>query len=155
MMRWDGRMRSGLKLWPIVLAVVILGNLPVWGQGKPTTAPTTKPAIKPDEKTSAAEILASAKTAYQQKNYQGAADQFRKYIKTYGSQPEVPSARCGLALALAALPQPDYNAIVEALTPTIGAAFPEKPYALYYLGLGYRGLGLKDAAGAKQKFEQA
>ncbi|HEV8291344.1 MAG TPA: hypothetical protein VGP94_05455, partial [Tepidisphaeraceae bacterium] len=147
-------MRSGLKLCSIVLAVVILGNLPVWGQEKPAAAPTTKPAAKPDEKT-APELLASAKTAYQQKNYQGAVDQFRKYIKTYGNQPEAPSARYGLALALAALPQPDYNAIVEALTPTIAATFPEKPYALYYLGLAFRWQGLKDPATARQKFEQA
>src|SRR5438128_3149692 len=146
MMRWDGRMRSGLQSWQIVLAVVILGNLPVWGQEKPAPA---------DENAAAANALINAKSAYQQKNYQGAADQYRNFIKTYEKRPEVPSARYGLALALAAMPQPDYNAIVEALTPTTGAVFPEKPYALYYLGLAYRGQGLKDAAGAKQKFEQA
>jgi len=99
--------------------------------------------------------LVNAKAAYQQKNYPAAADQFRSFIKTYEKRPEVPSARYGLALALAAMPQPDYNAIVEALTPTVGASFPEKPYALYYLGLAYRGQGLKDAANSKQKFEQA
>src|SRR5882724_6260329 len=119
-------MRSGLKTGPIILAVVILGNLPVWGQEKPASAPTTKPAVQVDEKTAAANLLANARTAYQQKNYQAASDQFRKYIKTYGSQPEIPSARYGLALALAAMPQPDYNAIVEALTPTVAANFPEK-----------------------------
>src|SRR5205814_8003022 len=145
MMRWDGWMRSGCKTGLIVLAIVILGNLPAWAEG-PTAA---------DENAAAAKALADARTTYQQKNYQAAADQFRSFIKTYEKRPEVPSARYGLALALAAMPQPDYNAIVEALTPTVGAAFPEKPYALYYLGLGYRGQGLKDAAGAKQKFEQA
>src|SRR5882672_1509405 len=154
MMRWDGWMRSGLNTGSIVLAFVILGNLPVLGQEKPATAPTTKPAAPKPEKT-APELLASAKTAYQQKNYQAAADQFRKFIKTYPNQPEINSARYGLALALAAMPQPDYNAIVEALTPTVAANFPEKPYALYYLGLAYRGQGLKDSATAKQKFEQA
>jgi len=117
-MRWDGWMRSGHKSSLIVLAVVILGNLPVLGQEKPAqekpaTAPTTKPAVKPEEKRTAGEMLASAKTAYQQKNYQAAADQFRKLIKTYPSQPETPSARCGLALALAAMPQPNIDAIVE------------------------------------------
>src|SRR2546430_17248039 len=103
MMRWDGWMRSGLNTGSIVLAFVILGNLPVLGQEKPATAPTTKPAAaKPAEKT-APELLAGGKTAYQQKNYQAAADQFRKYIKTYPNQPEIPSARNGLSLALAAM----------------------------------------------------
>jgi len=43
----------------------------------------------------------------------------------------------------------------KTLTPTAAAAFPEKPYALYYLGLAFRGQGLRDPAIAKQKFEQA
>src|SRR5947207_1802417 len=34
-------------------------------------------------------------------------------------------------------------------------AFGEQPYALYYLGLAYRGQGLKDAPTAKQKFALA
>src|SRR5258706_10439666 len=143
MMRWDGWMRSGLKSGLIAFGFVILGNLPVWAQEKPA-----------DENAAAATALANAKTTYQEKNYQGAAEQYRNFIKTYEKRPEVPSARYGLALALAAMPQPDYNAIVEALTPTVAAAFPEKPYALYYLGLGYRGQGLKDAAGGKKKIEQ-
>jgi len=144
-MRWDGWMRSGLKIALIALAFVILGNLQVAAADPPAA----------DEKAAAANALTNAKTAYQQKNYKAAADQFRNFIKTYEKRPEVPSARYGLALALAAMPQPDYNAIVEALTPTVAASFPEKPYALYYLGLGYLEQGLKDAAGAKQKFEQA
>src|SRR5258706_8993375 len=144
MMRWDGWMRSGLKSGLIAFGFVILGNLPVWAEEKPV-----------DENGAAATALANAKTTYQEKNYQGAAEQYRNFIKTYEKRPEVPSARYGLALALSAMPQPDYNAIVEALTPTVGAMFPEKPYALYYLGLGYRGQGLKDAAGAKQKVDQA
>src|SRR4051794_23911772 len=156
MMRWGGWMRSGLKVTLIAFASVIMGGLPAWGQEKPA-APTTKPAAAaaPDEKKVAADLLGNARKAYEQKNYQGAADQFRKYIKTYATQPEALSARYGLALALAAMPQPDYNAIVEALTPTASVSFPEKPYALYYLGLAFRGQGLKDAATAKQKFEQA
>src|SRR5205814_2324026 len=34
-------------------------------------------------------------------------------------------------------------------------AFAEQPYALYYLGLAYRGQGLRDPATAKQKFALA
>src|SRR5437879_3958194 len=123
MMRWDGWIRGGLQTF-FALAFVILGNLPVLGQEKPATKPTTKPTAQPEPpKPTAAELLATAKTAYQQKNYQGAVDGFRKFIKAYPNQPEAPSARYGLALALAAMPQPDYNAIVEALTPTASANF--------------------------------
>src|SRR5436853_2804100 len=159
MMRWDGWMRGGLKSGLIVLA---LGAVPVFAQEKPAANPTTKATTKPaatpaapEEEKSPAELLANAKKTYEQKNYQAAADQFRKLIKTYPSQPETPSARYGLALALAALPQPDYNALAEALTPTTAASFAEKPYALYYLGLAFRRQGLKDPATDKQKFEQA
>src|SRR5437016_13780844 len=106
MMRWDGWMRSGLNLALMGLASVAIGSLPAWGQEKPANPPTTKPAAaaaKPDEKTAAAEVFANAQKAYEQKNYQAAADQFRKYIKIYGPQPGVPSARFRLALALAAM----------------------------------------------------
>src|SRR5215510_8034781 len=113
MMRWDGWMRGGLKTGLIVFT---LGATPVWAQDKPAAPapkPTTKPAAAPapaaEEKKSAADLLANAKKTYEQKNYQGAAEQFRKLIKTFPNQPETPSARYGLALALAAQPQPDYN----------------------------------------------
>ncbi len=187
-MRWDGRMRVVLRLSVPVLAIVILGDLPAWGQGQPapatvnkpaapTVAPTTKPTAPPvaapkpvvqapapvpapapapvPEPIAAANALVNAKAAYQQKNYQGAAEQYRNFIKTYPARPEIPTARYGLALALVAMPQVDYNAVVEALTPVEGAAFAEKPYALYYIGFGYRGQGLKEPAKAKDKFEQA
>ena len=80
-MRWDGWMRGGLKTGLIVFT---LGSVPVWAQEKPaapTTKPTTKPAAAPaptpEEKKSAAELLANAKKTYQAKNYPAAADQFR------------------------------------------------------------------------------
>src|SRR5689334_12489378 len=101
MMRWDGWMRSGLKnglfALGLVLLGVTLGNLPASGAEQ---APA-------DETTAATNALVNAKAAYQQKNYPAAADQFRSFIKTYEKRPEVPSARYGLALALAAMPQPD------------------------------------------------
>src|SRR5258706_3214214 len=104
MMRWDGWMRSGLKSGLIAFGFVILGNLPVLAQEKPVV-----------ENAAAATALANPKTTYQQKNYQGAAEQIRNFIKTYEKRAEVPLGRYGPALALAATPQPDCHAIFELL----------------------------------------
>src|SRR5437762_3228688 len=46
MMRWDGWMRSSLKIGAAVLAFGIMGDL-AYGQAKPTTQPATKPVAAP------------------------------------------------------------------------------------------------------------
>src|SRR5262249_32306458 len=52
----------------------------------------------------AAMVLASAKKAYNEKNYPFAVTRFREYLGKYGGNKEAPSARYGLALALLASP---------------------------------------------------
>lgn len=99
-------------------------------------------ALSPDE--AAAVLLNSARLAYNERNYPFAAERFRQYIQKYPSRREAAPARYGLALTLIEGPEKDYNAAIEALTPLANLGdFPDRPYALYYLGLSYRATGLK------------
>jgi TolA-binding protein len=115
-------------------------------------------------------VLASARRAYNDKNYPFAATRFREFLAKHGNHKEAPTAHYGLALTLLALPEKDYQGAVEQLQPLAGnKEFAEHPHVLYQLGLAQRGLGVKalslaaakpqEAAGqrtvANQRFEEA
>jgi tetratricopeptide (TPR) repeat protein len=124
---------------------VILENSPVWGQAAPAQPPAAQPAPAPAPGAlDPAVVLQKAKDAFEQKNYTRAIDKYRQFINNFATRPEAPSARYGLALALAMQPERDNNAIVEALNPIVGATFAEKPFALYYLGLANRAGAIAD-----------
>jgi TolA-binding protein len=92
----------------------------------------------------AAMLLASAKRAYNEKNFAFAADRFREFIGKYGSHKDLPTARYGLALCLIDGPQRDFDKAAEQLQALeANKTFAEYPFALYYFGLSRRGQGVK------------
>lgn len=93
----------------------------------------------------AAMLLSSAQRAYHEKNYPFAIERFREFLKTYGGHKDAFLARYGLGIALLESPQKDFPAAIEALTPVAGKAdFPDRAFALYYLGLAHRGTGQQE-----------
>jgi TolA-binding protein len=117
--------------------------------------PAPAPAqVAPDQ--AADMLLASARRAFNEKNYPFAAARFKEFLDRHGGHKEAPSARYGLALALLEGPERDYNRVLEALQPLAGAKdFPDYPAVLYYLGLAQRGLGLRELAQAEAKPQEA
>lgn len=96
--------------------------------------------LKPEE--AAAQLIASANKAYDEKQFPFATERFRQYLKDFGGQKDANLARYGLGLCLLEAPQKDFKVAVETLTPVVGVAdFPHRASALYYLALAYRGQG--------------
>jgi TolA-binding protein len=124
--------------------------------------------VAPDQ--AADMLLTSARRAYNDKNYAFAVEKFREFLTKYGSHKEVADARYGLALALIDGPAKDYQGAAEQLLNVVAVKeFADRPFALYYLGLSQRGLGVKELSlaaakpneaeqhknAAKQRFEEA
>src|SRR5438105_3432827 len=116
--------------------------------------PSAAPAqVTPEQ--AADMLLASARRAYNEKNYPFAADRFREFLAKYGNHKDVNAARYGLALALLDGPK-DYNGAVEQLQPLAGVKdFAEHALVLYHLGLAKRGQGAKELAEAVAKPQEA
>lgn len=96
--------------------------------------------LKPEEQ--AALVLNAGHRAYNDKQWNVAADRYREYTQKHANQPGIQAARYGLGLALLEQAPRDYKAITESLTPPATAAdFPQRAEALYYLGLAHRGWG--------------
>jgi TolA-binding protein len=116
---------------------------------------TTAPAqVTPEQ--AADMLLASARRAYNEKNYPFARDRFREFLGKFGNHKEVPSARYGLALSLVDGPERDYQAAADQLQQLAGNKdFPDHPFVLYYLGLSQRGVGVKALSLAAAKPQEA
>jgi TolA-binding protein len=110
--------------------------------------------VAPDQ--AADMLLASARRAYNEKNYPFAAQRFKEFLDKFGNHKDAPSARYGLALALLDGPERDYQRALDALQPLAGAKdFPDHPFVLYCLGLAQRGLGVRELAQADAKPQEA
>ncbi len=124
--------------------------------------------LTPDQ--AAEMLLNSARKAFNEKNHAFARDRFKEFIAKYGNHKDVPAARYGLGLALLEGAEKDYAGAVEALQPVAGIQdFPDRAFALYYLGLAHRGVGnaalaqaiakppeaAQHRATANQRFDQA
>jgi tetratricopeptide (TPR) repeat protein len=157
-MMTSSRWRQFVQLLALFLVGSFLSSIP---------APAAEPLTDNDK---AAMLLAAGQRAWQEKNYPFAIDRFKEFIKTYGGHKDAVLARYGLGIALVEGPQKDFPAAIEALQAPAGKQdFPERAFALYYLGLAHRGLGqleLDQAItkpqeaeqrrnNAKQKFAQA
>lgn len=99
----------------------------------------------------AAIVLTTAKSAFNDQNYEAAAAQFREFLRQgAGTRADILSARYGLGVCLIEGPAKDYKGAVDSLgQPANVAKFKDRAFALYYLAVGYRGLaeqGEKDAA---------
>jgi tetratricopeptide (TPR) repeat protein len=104
-------------------------------------------AAQPTADEQAEAVLAAARKAYVDANPQFAAEKFREFLTKFGAHKDASSARLGLGLALLDLPERNYQAALDALTPAAGDTnFPDRALALYYAGVSRRGLGQKDLA---------
>ncbi len=145
-------------------AALLLGSLAATG----TTSTAIAQQLKPDDV--AAMTLNAGRRALNEKNYPAAAERFREFLKNFGGHKDAVAASYGLGLALLEGPRKDELAAIEALNRAAGAHdFPDRPKALYYLGLAHRGLGTAEVAkgadkpaeaephrnAAKPRFEQA
>ena len=85
--------------------------------------------VAPDQ--AADMLLASARRAYNEKNYPFAAQRFKEFLDKYGNHKEAQSARYGLALALLDGPERDYQRALDTLQPLAGAKefadYPVRP----------------------------
>jgi cellulose synthase operon protein C len=141
--RWSRSLFS-LRLVLGVSLLAVLGLTAVLAQA---------PAQPPDK---AGMLLDSAKRAYNEKNFPFAVTKFREYLQQFGGNKQANDARYGLALSLVEGPDRDYNAALEQLNELIkNKDFPDHPYAIYYTGLSYRGLGVKALALADAKPAEA
>jgi hypothetical protein len=110
--------------------------------------------LSPDEQ--AAMLLASARRGYQEGNYQFAIDRFREFIAKFGGHKDAIAARYGLGISILESPNKDYNAAIEALNQPAGSIdFPDRAFALYYLGTAQRAIGHQSLAQAIARPQEA
>ena len=87
-------------------------------------------------------VLNAGRRAYNEQNFPVAIDRFREFLKTCPNHKEAPSAQYALALCLLEQPAKDCKGAADTLAPVIAnAAFPDRPFALYYAGVAQRGQG--------------
>lgn len=89
-------------------------------------------------------VLDAARRAYNEKQYPFAANQFRQFLAKYGSHPDAPQARYGLALSLMEGNERNYQQAADELAQIAGnKAMPEYPFVIYHLGLARRSQGVQ------------
>jgi tetratricopeptide (TPR) repeat protein len=136
------KMQSGIaRMTRLALAATL-----VWGGA-------LSAQVKPDQ--AADMLLVSARRAYNEKNYSFAADRFREFLVRFGNHKEASTARYEMALALLDGPEKNYAGVVDELQKLAGDNnFALHAYVLYYLGLGQRGLGIREIAAARPQEAQ-
>ncbi|MDD4888601.1 MAG: tetratricopeptide repeat protein [Phycisphaerae bacterium] len=147
------------------MVALVLAGFVGFGQ---TAATLGQQQINPDE--AALLLLDGARRGFNEGKFEFAAGQFREFIGKFANHREAKWAQYGLALSLLELPQKDYKAASDSLTLVVAdGGFPERRFALYYLGLASRAMGhqaLADVAArpaeaaqlrtlANQKFDEA
>ncbi|HQL71908.1 MAG TPA: tetratricopeptide repeat protein [Phycisphaerae bacterium] len=100
-------------------------------------------------------VINAGRKAFNERQYNVAVDRFREYLGKFNGQKDTPSAHYGLGTALLEMSPTDYKAAADALRHAAGANFPERPFAMYYLGVAQRGLGHASTALAKAKPPEA
>lgn len=96
--------------------------------------------LKPEEQ--AALVINAGNKAFNEKQYNVAADRFREYIQKFGNQKDATAARYGLGLTLLETNPRDYKSAIEALTQAAGVnEFVDRPQVLYQLAVAHRGSG--------------
>ncbi|MCE9568210.1 MAG: tetratricopeptide repeat protein [Planctomycetes bacterium] len=92
-------------------------------------------------------LLNIARKGYAEANPQFAADRFKEFLTKFGGHKEAHSARLGLAIALLDLPDRNFQAALDTITPAANDGnFADRGLALYYAGVCRRGLAQKELA---------
>ena len=103
----------------------------------------------------AVETLNQAKQAYEQKNFGVSVAKYREFLAQFPKRAEVMAARYGLAMALAEMPDRDWNALVAELQPVVASdQVPDKGRAHYWLAVGLRVLADQQLASVQNPVEQ-
>lgn len=134
---------SGRRSPRLLGSILILGSILVSSRQSAAQVP-------PDQ---AAEMLLTAgRKAYNEGQHPFAAKQFREFLQKFGGHAKANDARYGLALSLIDGPERNFEQAIEPLSHLAGAnQFPDHPYAVYYLGLAQRGVGVNELAQALAK----
>src|SRR5262249_26225876 len=136
-------MPPALRRWTSLLALLLAVSL----------ASSARAQMTPDQ--AAAMLLAGARRAYNDRNYNFAADQFRQFLARFGGHKEANSARLGLALCLIEGPR-DHDKALEQLNPMLGdKGWSEHAFVQYYAGLCRRAQGVKALDNAIKKPAEA
>jgi tetratricopeptide (TPR) repeat protein len=139
------------RVWRCGIVAALASAALFAGGSRPAKA---QPPLKPEEM--ATLVLNSANRAYDDKQFAVAVERYREYLKNFSGMKDATSARFGLSLSLLESPQKDYRAAIETLGPVAGVAdFPDRPLALYYLALAYRGVGHEALSLAAAKPQEA
>ena len=97
-------------------------------------------------------VLNSARRAYNEGKYAFASERFRDFLKQHSGHKTAPDAYYGLALSLMDSPDRDYAGAAKALQQVVGLeSHPDRPLALYYMGVAMRGMGRQSLAQAAAK----
>ncbi len=97
-------------------------------------------------------LLNVGRKAYADANPQFATEKFKEFLTKFGAHKAAHSARLGLAIALLDLPDRNFQAALEAVTPAANdPKFIDQPLAQYYAAVCRRGLGQKELAEAVTK----
>jgi hypothetical protein len=110
--------------------------------------PQQKQQIEQDKR--AATLLNDAKQAYEQKNFPVSVQKYREFVGAFPKRPEVSAAKYGMAMAMAELPDKDWNALATELGPVIASPeLKDKGRAQYWLGVALRVTGEQQLAAAQ------
>jgi TolA-binding protein len=106
---------------------------------KPAPAPSPAEQQKLEQDRRATTILSEAKQAYEQKNYGQSVAKYREFLSQFSKRPEAMSAHYGLGMALAEMPDKDWNALINELQTVLKSGeVPDKGRAHYWLGVALR-----------------
>ena len=134
--------------------IALLGLTLIGAASREATCFGQNTTLKPEEL--AAQVINAANKAYNEKQFGVAIERYREYLKTHGNQKDATLARYGLALSLLEPPQKDFKVAIETLNQVVGVQdFADRPLALYYLALAYRGQGHDALAQAIAKPNEA
>ena len=131
-MRWSLSEACRARAWPSLSLLIALTAVQV-----PLRAADP---INPDD--AALMVLSSGQRAYNEHNYQAAADRFREFLRQYSGRREAAAAQYGLGMSLLELPDKNFTDMVPALQQAAAAAdFADRPLAQYYVGYVHRLMG--------------
>jgi len=101
-------------------------------------------------------LLDSARRAHNDGKHAVAADGFRKFLQSYPSHAQAPSAWYGLGMSLLEADPANCRGAAEALKNIIARPdFADRPFAMYYMGVAARGQAAESLAKAAADPAQA
>lgn len=124
----------------------------------PAPAPTPeqlKEQQKQEQDRKAAALLNEAKQAYEQKNFGNSVAKYREFLGQFPKRPEATAAHYGLAMALAEMPDRDWNGLITELQTVVASPdLKDNGQSHYWLGVALRVTAEQQMEAAKGRPEQ-